>query len=58
MSRADGTFKILEKINNNAYKLELPSEFGVSPTFNISDFRPYMGKEVEVPSRTMSIQEA
>jgi hypothetical protein len=58
MSRADGTFKILEKINNNAYKLELPSEFGVSPTFNISDLRPYMGKEAEVPSRTMSIQEA
>jgi translation initiation factor IF-1 len=58
MSRADSTFKILEKINNNAYKLELPSEFGVSPTFNISDLRPYMGKEAEVPSRTMSIQEA
>jgi hypothetical protein len=37
MSRADGTFKILEKIKDNAYKLELPIEFGVSPTFNISD---------------------
>jgi hypothetical protein len=28
----DDSFKILEKINDNAYKLELPSEFGVSPT--------------------------
>jgi hypothetical protein len=37
MSRAAGPFKILAKINDNAYKLELPSEFGVSPTFNISD---------------------
>jgi hypothetical protein len=37
MSRADGSFKILEKINDNACKLELPPEFGVSPTFNISD---------------------
>jgi hypothetical protein len=37
MSRANGPFKILEKINDNAYKLELPPEFGVSPTFNISD---------------------
>jgi hypothetical protein len=37
MSRADGPFKILEKINDNAYKLELPPKFGVSPTFNISD---------------------
>jgi hypothetical protein len=37
MSCADGPFKILEKINDNAYKLELPLEFGVSPTFNILD---------------------
>jgi hypothetical protein len=36
-SRAAGTFKILAKINDNAYKLELPPEFGVSPSFNISD---------------------
>jgi hypothetical protein len=56
MSRADGPFKILEKINDNACKLELPLEFGVSPTFNISDLRPYLGEEDEVPSRTTSIQ--
>jgi translation initiation factor IF-1 len=37
MSRAAGPFKILAKINDNAYKLELPPEFRVSPTFNISD---------------------
>jgi hypothetical protein len=55
MSHADGPFKILEKINNNAYKLELPPEFGVSPTFNILDLRPYLGEEDEVPSRTTSI---
>ncbi|WVZ80691.1 hypothetical protein U9M48_028148 [Paspalum notatum var. saurae] len=29
MPRADGPFKIIEKINDNAYKLELPPEFGV-----------------------------
>jgi hypothetical protein len=52
-----GPFKILEKINDNIYKLELPSEFGVSPTFNISDLRPYLGEEDEVPSRTTSNQE-
>jgi hypothetical protein len=37
MSRATGPFKILAKINNNAYKLELSPEFGVSPSFNISE---------------------
>jgi hypothetical protein len=57
MSHADGPFKILEKINNNAYKLELPPEFGVSPTFNISNLRPYLGEEDEFPLRMTSIQE-
>jgi hypothetical protein len=37
MSHVDGPFKILENINDNAYKLELPLEFGVSLTFNILD---------------------
>jgi hypothetical protein len=37
MSRAAGPFKILAKINDNAYKVELPSEFRVSPSFNILD---------------------
>ncbi|OMO89159.1 hypothetical protein CCACVL1_07993 [Corchorus capsularis] len=36
--RGDGPFQILERINNNAYKLDLPSEYGnVSATFNVSD---------------------
>jgi hypothetical protein len=56
MSRVAGPFKILAKINDNAYKLELPPEFGVSPTFNISDLRPYMVEEDEPESRTAPIQ--
>ena len=31
--------------------------FGVSSTFNIADFKPYLGEEDELPSRTTSIQE-
>jgi hypothetical protein len=57
MSRAAGPFKILAKINDNAYKLELPPKFGVSPSFNISDLRHYLGEEDEMPSRTTSMQE-
>jgi hypothetical protein len=57
MSHFHGTFKIFEKINDNVYKLEFPMEFGVSPIFNISDLRPYMGEENEIPSRTASILE-
>jgi hypothetical protein len=54
MFHANGPFKILQKINDNAYKLELPQEIGVSPTFNILDLRPYMEEEDEVPSRMTS----
>jgi hypothetical protein len=57
MSRAASPFKILTKINDNAYKLELPPKFGVSPSFNISDLRPYMGEEDDMSSRTTSMQE-
>ena len=57
MPRADGPFKVLEKINDNAYKLELPVDFGVSPTFNIADLKPYLGEEDALPSRTTSFQE-
>ena len=57
MPRAAGLFKVLERINDNAYKLELPADYGVSPTFNIADLKPYFGEEDEVVSRTTSIQE-
>jgi hypothetical protein len=56
-NRAAGPFKILEKINDNAYKLELPFEFGISPTFNISNLKPYLGKEDELESRATPLQE-
>src|SRR3954468_1400020 len=57
MPCADGPFKVLQKINIKAYKLELPADFGVSPTFNIADLKPYLGEEHELPSRTTSFQE-
>ena len=34
----------MERINNNAYRLDLPEEFGVSTTFNISDLIPFVGR--------------
>ncbi|WVZ52027.1 LOW QUALITY PROTEIN: hypothetical protein U9M48_003122 [Paspalum notatum var. saurae] len=57
MPRAAGPFKVLEKINVNAYKLELPADFGVSPTFNIADLKSYLGEDDELASRTTSFQE-
>jgi len=37
MPRKDGPFKIMERINDNAYKVDLPGEYGVSVTFNVVD---------------------
>jgi hypothetical protein len=52
MPRAIGPFKVLQQINENAYKLDLPKDFRVSPTFNIVDLKPYLGEGDELESRT------
>lgn len=33
--RSDGLFPIVRKVNDNAYKVELPCDYGVSSTFNV-----------------------
>ena len=40
-SRGDGPYQVLERINDNAYKLDLPGEYDVSATFNVSDLSPF-----------------
>jgi hypothetical protein len=35
--RGDGPFQVLERINDNAYKLDLPGKYNISATFNVSD---------------------
>ena len=41
----DGLFKIIQKINDNDYKVKLPSDNGVSTTFNVSNLSPYEDDE-------------
>jgi hypothetical protein len=57
MPRADGLFKVLDRISENAYKLDLPTDFGVSHIFNIADLKPYLGEEDELESRMTQMQE-
>jgi hypothetical protein len=57
MPRAAGPFKVLPQINENAYKLDLPIDFGVSPTFSIVDLKPYLGERDELESRMTQMQE-
>ena len=42
MPRADGPYKIVARVNDNAYKVELPGEYGVHATFNVGDLSPYL----------------
>ena len=34
--------KVLERINDNTYKAELPGDYGVFATFNVVDLSPYL----------------
>ena len=50
--RADDPFKIIEKICKNAYKLELPVRYDISPTFNVKNLRPHLEDESTEDLRT------
>ena len=50
--KADGPFRMLEKVGENAYKIKLPIDYGVSPTFNVADLSPYHGDEHDSDLRT------
>jgi hypothetical protein len=39
--RADGPFRVLRNFNDNAYEIDLPSTYGVSTSFNVSDLFPF-----------------
>ncbi|KAH9649300.1 hypothetical protein KPL70_025934 [Citrus sinensis] len=54
LPRVDGPFQVLERINDNAYKLDLPGEYNVSATFNVSDLSSF---DVGDDLRTNPLQE-
>ena len=54
LPRGDGPFQVLEWINNNAYKLDLPDECNVSATLNVSDLNSF---DVGDDLRTNPLQE-
>lgn len=54
LPRGDGPFQVLERINDNAYKLDLPGEYNVSATFNVTDLAPF---DVGSDLRTNPFQE-
>ncbi|CAL1408143.1 unnamed protein product [Linum trigynum] len=42
LPRSEGPFQIISKVGTNAYKLDLPGEYGISATFNVSDLAPFL----------------
>jgi hypothetical protein len=46
MPSRDGPFNVMAKINDNAYKIDLPGVYGVSPTFNVADLSSFFGDKV------------
>jgi hypothetical protein len=43
--RADGPLKVLQKVNDNAYVVDLLSAYGVSCSINVADLFPFIGLE-------------
>lgn len=39
--KGDCLFQVLERINNNPYKLNLPNKYNISALFNIFDISPF-----------------
>jgi len=45
MPRAESPFKVLLKINDNAYKVDLLGDYGVSATFIVAYLSPYLADD-------------
>ncbi|GKE36282.1 transposon ty3-I gag-pol polyprotein [Tanacetum coccineum] len=56
--RGEGPFKILTKVNDNAYKVDLPGTPAVAATFNVTDLQPYYDPDEPIPSLRANFLEA
>jgi len=54
MPRADGPFEVLEKIHGNAYKVDLPGNYGVSATFNVVELSAHEADDLLADLRIKS----
>ena len=55
LPKGDGPFHVLECINDNGYKLDLPNEYNSSATFNVTYLSPF--DVVDNPNRIFLINQ-
>ncbi|GKC63122.1 serpin-ZX, partial [Tanacetum coccineum] len=56
--RGEGPFKILTKVNDNAYKVDLPGTPAAAAMFNVTDLQPYYDSDEPIPSLRANFLEA
>jgi hypothetical protein len=48
-ARRAGPFRVKKKLGTNAYVIDLPPDFGISPIFNIEDITEFKGDTTDLP---------
>jgi len=49
-ARFAGSFRVTKKLGADVQVIDLPSDFGISPVFNINDITEFKGDTVELPT--------
>jgi len=57
MPGANGPFKVLNKVKNNAYNVKLLGEYGISCTFTVAGLKPYYDDDLLQNLRANSFQQ-
>ncbi|KAL1217924.1 hypothetical protein V5N11_001815 [Cardamine amara subsp. amara] len=56
LPRVDGPFTILEKINDNAYKIDLQGKYSVSSSFNVADIIPFIADGADLRTNPFQVE--
>ena len=56
-ARVDGPFEVLEQVNHDAYKFDLPGDYRLLAAFNIANLSPYLEDDYLSSSRLNSFKQ-